>query len=231
MLTVLILVSCEKIWERETDLYEDYHDNGNISNIIKFTSIDPNSIAADSMSSTIVNVQISSKADSAKRFVLLTTNKGRFINGNDSIKVHANTMGNAFVELYSSSTVGIAKLSAIVDNIEIDTTVVFETAYPEDILLSTSDYIIDSNEVAYIKVTSYREIGKTSQNLKVNFEVEINDTALVYPLVPRYSVLTNDTCTIKIENPYQAEGAFNIVAKVPASQTDMLVEKIKLIFN
>lgn len=228
LFTVIHITSCGK---QESELFKEFHDPNNISDVIRFNSIEPINIPADSMSSTMIHFKISSNADSINRIVLLTSNMGRFINGNDSIYVNANASGNGFVELFSSSNTGITKISATVKNIRIDTTIVFETAFPEDITVSASNYILESGDVTYVKVQSYRIKGNTSNNLKVNFEVQHDNPSTVYPILPKFSVFDNNVCSIKVENPFQAEGDYYILAKVPSSQSDTLTEKIKLLFK
>lgn len=226
ILTGVIIWSCE----REPTDYS-YSKNNDVRSLVRFININPASIPADNASSTIISVQIAPETDSVYRKVLFVADKGTFSNANDSIWVNANYNGQCSARLISSTQIGIARINAIVKDIVIDTTMYFTTAFPEDFLLSTSNYVIDSGEPAFIKAELYRRFGNVSNNLKVSFFLKSNDTIKVSPIISQYGVVNNDTVRGEIINPFYAQGLFTFIAKVLISSNDTLEKEIEILFK
>jgi len=222
----VIIWSCK----REPTDYS-YSNNNEVRSLVRFTSINPDSIPADNASSTIISVQIAPETDSIYRKVLFITDLGTFSNANDSIWVNANYNGQCSARLISSNQIGIVRINAMVKDIAIDTTMYFTTAFPEDFLLSTSNYVIDSGEPAFIKADLYRRFGNVSNNLKVSFFLKSNDTIKVSPIISQYGKVNNDTARAEIINPFYAKGQFTFIAKTSISTNETLEKEIRISFK
>jgi hypothetical protein len=226
LLALIVFSACEK----ESDIFNNFHNN-DVNDIIKFIAIDKDSISADGESQLNITVQITPEADSPYRKVSFSTNYGLFSNQKDSITAPVNYTGQCSVSLTSSKHIGPTIIKAKVKDIVIDTLVYFMTSYPEDFLLSASDYVVDSGNISSIKVDCYRKTGQVTNNLKVLFSVQKVDTINIYPVIDQFGLVENDTASVEIFNPFHAQGKYTIIAKAPISDIDTLTKCIVIQFN
>jgi len=228
----LLIVIEVVIWSCEREpTYYSYSNKNDVKSLVRFTNINPDSIPADNASYTILSVKIAPETDSVYRKVLFITDKGTFSNANDSIWVNANFNGQCSARLISSNQIGITRINAIVKDIAIDTVIYFTTAFPDDFLLSTSNYVIDSGKSAFIKADLYRRLGNVSNNLKVNFFLKSSDTIKVAPIISQYGKVNNDTARAEIINPFYAKGQFTFIAKTAISTNKTLEKEIRILFK
>src|SRR5215213_11812330 len=109
--------------DRDDDYYDLNTKNGTpLADVIKFSGISSVSVLADSMSFSIIRVQVTQNADSVNRSVVLQTDLGKFPNNDSIITLPVNALGDASTKLVSD-TPGTALIRATVKNIPIDTSI------------------------------------------------------------------------------------------------------------
>lgn len=223
MASFVLLGGCE----RDDEIF-DLNSNGGVplGNVIKFSGVSSGSVLADSLSFTLIKVQVSQNADSLYRSVVLTTTLGVFANNNDTITLPVNALGEAAVQLISDKP-GTAQIRATVKNIPIDTTVVFTPALPEDMILSADDYLLDTTQSINVTSTLFRNTGIPSDNLKVLFKATA-DTAGRFLVVPPFAFSNNGTASVTITNPFHYRDWFTIEAKTASAKGDTLVRTIRV---
>jgi len=214
------VMACEK----EVDTYTEGGEGGPaIKDIIRFTGVSSLQPDADSSSTSVLTVQIYPEADAANRDVLFKTSLGTFENGDTLLAVKANASGIASAMLLSDRA-GRAKVSAEVKSIRIDTTVVFQPAAPDDMLLSADAYRVDTNTSVSVTTQLFRNPGrgKVTDPVKVFFTVTAPDTAAYQLVYPAFAFSEGQAATMAISNPFKQTGIFRVAAYVLSSQNDTL---------
>lgn len=228
----LTLLACASLFflsacERDEELFDLNSRNGvPLSNVIKFSNISSGSVLADSMSFTLIKVQVSQNADSLYRSVVLTTTLGTFPNNTNTITLPINALGEASVQLISDKP-GTAQIRATVKNVPIDTTVVFIPALPDDMTLTADDYTLDTTQSINVTARLFRNIGLPSDNLKVLFKAT-GDNPTNFLVVPPFAFSNNGTASVTISNPFHYKDWFTIEAKTASAKGDTLVKTIRV---
>lgn len=230
-LSILLFIIGTLACDKEDELYTEYTSKTEISNVIAFTKVPDGKLSADSVSSTRFEIKIASNADSAYRRILVTTDKGRFSNKNDSIFVQVDATGYGQFDLISGTEIGPSTIQAKIKDIIIDTVITFSPSYPEDFLMETSHYVVDSNNTPVIKVKTFKNTGIITPNTRVHYIIKRNDSASTYPIIPPYSVIKNDSTQVEIKNPFDAQGEFVVEAKIAVNEEDSLSKTVILKFN
>jgi hypothetical protein len=161
---IILLNSCAK--------NSEYTLNDKLSpdDIIKFSSITPTSIDADSNSQIIIRVQISPNTDSTKT-ITLSTNKG-ILNGKSATESLTTNL-NRYVDfsLTAGQIPGSVSLRASVSgtNLIRDTLISFNKAYPDSLWLKPTSYSITKNSEVSINVNLFKVKGYPSKNQTILF--------------------------------------------------------------
>lgn len=225
---IFISVSCKK--------QDDQYSIGNstssqLKDIITFSKISSDTLQADSVSVTTIEVKINAEADSNNRDVTFTTSGGLLTNNDTTQKVHVNTEGYASVSLLDIKPEKV-HIKASILSYTIDTTVAFTHAFPDDILFTSDKYIADTTDTITVSAQLFRNAGKgkVSDPIKVLYKVTPIDTTvnLVYP---EFSFSQKQVSNIAISNPFKIKGNFDIEAKVQSFSGDTLSKMIRVIIK
>src|SRR5690606_36893904 len=130
-----------------------------VQDIIRFAGVSSLQPAADSSTTSVCTVQIHPEADAANRDVQFKTSLGTFENGDTVLTIKANASGLASATLLIDQA-GAATISAEDKSIRIDTTVVFQPAAPDDILLFADAYRVDTNTSVNVTTQLFRNPGR-----------------------------------------------------------------------
>ncbi|GAA0548698.1 invasin domain 3-containing protein [Chitinophaga japonensis] len=223
-LFIAAVMGCEK----DVDTYTIGGEDGPaVADIIRFSGVSSLQLEADSSSTSVLTVQLHPEADAANRDVQFKTSLGTFENGDTVLTVKANASGVASATLLSDQA-GTAKVSAEVKSIRIDTTLVFQPAAPDDILLSADAYRVDTNTSVNVTTQLFRNPGrgKVTSPVKVFFTVTAPDTATYQLVYPAFAFSEEKAATITISNPFKQAGAFRIASYVLSAQNDTLRKEI-----
>lgn len=197
------------------------------ASIIYFKQIDNPGTQADGVSLSTFTIQINPEFDSSFHEITLSTSLGKFANGQKTDTITANAYGIAYFTLSSEST-GEARITATVRSYTVSTTVDFEPALPDDILLSADRLVIDNT--ANITVTSqlvrdsFR--GKVSDPLKVHYTVTSLAAQTNTLIFPDFSMSSQGVSTITVSNPFVLTGDFKVRAETLSASNQPLVKEL-----
>lgn len=213
----LLQISCNK----EDDIYSPGNSQGTpISDIIKITNVSRLTIEADTLTVSVIEVEIHPEASEDNRKIAFSTSLGNFQNGKNTDTITVNASGKATISLLSGVT-GIALVSAKVSSYSVDTTITFTTSLPDDMLIEASKYVIDSSETITITSQLFRNPGrgKVSDPVKIYYDI-IPDGGGVSPLIyPSFAFSKNREALVKISNPLNWKGRYQVVSKTISAQS------------
>lgn len=136
----------------------------NPDDIIKFASISPYSVYADSVSDVTIRIRIYSNSDSAQN-ILLATNKGLINGKSNSEQVLTNL--NRYVDfiLTAGQVPGKVSLRAsVLGSYTRDTIIHFLKAYPDSVIVTPDSFKIPKNTELSVSVIFFSKIGYPSKN-------------------------------------------------------------------
>jgi hypothetical protein len=212
---ITIFFACET----ERDYYQ--MDNGRVIKIIEFDQINlANNGVADYYSESVIKI----KADqnSTERKVIFKRSKGNFSNGEDSIVVEINAYGEGTLLFLHPDTPGTIQVSAILAGLKIDTLLTFTESFADDFKLTADTYEGDSASQFTFTSALVKEKGVITQGQKVRFFFLKNDTTLNYPILEPFSTTSNNEATATLTNPFNYKGRFEVISRVPVSETDSI---------
>ncbi|WP_341835675.1 hypothetical protein WJU16_22880 [Chitinophaga pollutisoli] len=200
-----------------------------LKDVIAFANTSQAEVAADNTSTYLVGVQISREADSLLRDVVFTVKGGTFDNDDTIQTVTANSSGYAQVRLKSDS-IGSAVVRASVQKYyTIDTAYTFGRSYPNDFLLSASQYVGDTASSFTFTVDLFRAPGKgiVTDPAKVYFNMVSLDTTLQL-VIPAFAYTENQQAMVTATNPFHLAGDFELQVKTLRTDTDTLLRTLRI---
>jgi hypothetical protein len=196
-----------------------------LEELIAFESVDPVAIPADNYSTTQIKLKTPAFIDPANKTITLTTSLGQFANGSQSTTVTVDSKGEGFAELLSGTKAGGAILTASIKDYSANNKILtFTEALPDEFLLTASKLVIDTTESVTFTVELFRDKGKASDNLKVQFSASPADSLLV----PQFAYTREQKASVQVTNPYGKKGDFVITATVPAGENKTLTKSLVL---
>lgn len=219
-ITALFLLSA---CERDEDAFDlDSPGGEKLESVIKISAVSVAELPADNSTTSTIKVKISENADSVYRSVIYHTDLGTFANGDTIINVPVNGYGEATAAL-KSSVAGKAKIRITVKNIPVDTSVVFSTALPDDMLLNAGNYVLTTADSTTITAKLFRNTGTPSGNLKVMFTATPDNPG--HDLVlPEFAYSSDGAATVMLKNPFGYSDWYTIKASTQ-NATGASVEK------
>jgi hypothetical protein len=177
------------------------------SSLFYFSTVQPSVLEADSISICQFQIQLDPQADSTLRFISLSTNLGELSNGRmtDTLKINDQGIATGFL---LSSKLGVAKLTARVGNLTIDTLIRWLAALPDDILVSSNSYSGDSTSSFQISAILFRNPGRglPSDPDKVFFQ--IHPATSLNLQVPEFNFSSNHQVNVIVSNRLPSERKF-----------------------
>jgi hypothetical protein len=132
------------------------------NDIIKFVTVSPIKVLADSSSEITIKIQINPEA-TTNWPVTFKTDKGLFSNGSNTITQPVNLTRNAQVTLKAGLVAGPVRLQAIVqDTISIDTFIVFDHSYPDSLFINSSTQNVAINSSLNCQIDFFKFKGYPS---------------------------------------------------------------------
>lgn len=223
-LLFLSFAACDA--RRDDDLYQI--NKNNINDVMRFTAIAPDTVAADSFSIASIRIKIANDADSLHRNIVFHTSLGKFTNNDTSNTVFANSSGEATIGLYSSQS-GMAEVTATIGTISIDTVIHFIPALPEDLMLTADKYQTDSTDSIQLYTTLFRNRGRISDKTVVYYTIERTDGATgPTPVVPDFAISEYDTAQAELRNVYHVHGTFKVSAYTTSQNGNTIRKSITI---
>lgn len=225
LIVATIIIGCEK-----TNYTINDEHGPKISDIVVFEQISYIELVADSASNTEFVVALNKLADSTFLSIQVSTDRGFFSNGSQTITLEANSDRKASFTLLSSLEEGIAHIRATVNTVSIDTTVTFVKALPDFILISPSLFSTNG-KIANLGLTLGRYSGKVGHNILIALNYKSLDTTGVLLDIPPYLDIVDRTDSVAISNPLQIKGRFEIRAQVLNQQLDTVSSVATVVFE
>lgn len=215
--------------ERDEDQYTIGNPGGPLlADIIGFQSISTPALA-DSFTPVLIKLKIDPQAAGNKKDIRLVTSLGSFSNNDTAITVGANSAGEVTVPLKSAKA-GLASLRATINNVRIDTFFTFAPAPPQDMILSSDKYLLDTlqNTTAVISARLFRDQGTVSDPIKVNFTVTPDVPAAANLLIDPFVFSENREAKANLTNPYLSKGWFTVSAYTLVQSGDTLRKSLRI---
>lgn len=220
------MVSCIKDFEKSyinTD--KDIID---YKKIISFSKISKSEIEADSVTSSMIEVKIDPNTTSSNKVIKFFCKGGFFDNGDTNKVLSANHFGLTTVSFFSKNT-GIAKISATIADISIDTIIKVNTAFPDYFVFRSNSYTGLSTSVFTVSTLLNRKPGRGVVSNDVSIEYEAVSGDLRFN--KKYSYPENGIASAEVSNPFNSTGSYKIYVKVPMSDGKIQKDSLTLIIQ
>jgi hypothetical protein len=198
--------------------------------IIKITKISEINIPADTETTSTISLHITPDALAANRSISLSTTLGKFSNSQKATTLTVDAHGDGTFTL-SSADIGVATVTATVKGISVDTTLNFQAAPPDDLLLTADHYILDTTQSAVITVMLFRDPGNgvVTNPQKVNFS--ITGTGADQLILPAFAYSTAGNASATLSNPAAIKGSFIVSVSINNSKGIAIVKTLNMKIN
>jgi hypothetical protein len=199
-----------------------------------------NSILADGKSSMVLTAVLGEASDPNLQVTFITS-RGTFLEsaGENSYSTAASgkkaTATLISADIVDEEVVVVASVAALEDAslvFKTSKTVSFTTAFPDDLLFSSSQTAISKSGLdnAVLTATLFKNIGVPSQDIKVNFKAIPLDTAIV-SFAP-FAFTGDDAMAITtVKSANLKPGKVAIVAETITQDGSMLSDTLEIIVN
>ncbi len=197
LLTSLLftLITCKKL--DYSDLYPEAE-----------IEVDQTSIKADGFSTVTGIINFGERLPKDQPVTLSISNGSLYIApfntnevGQDSITVSPFDEELRFMIKSNTKTDDNVIVSCAINTHIIDTQLAFTEAFPEDVMLSSTDYALDSGETATLTAEFYNNDGVSSDGIRyfVNHTIEVQDTSLASIVLDYPEYVISDSNKISFE--------------------------------
>lgn len=219
----VVLLSCGREEVTPVELDKVFH----------FAGAGATTLYADGVSSIIVEVQLDGRTDSSIKEVKFVTTLGTFPGGSQTETALISSEKRAVIVLKAGRTIGTAHITASVASLSITRDIEFVVARPDALLLSLSEYTVDSGSTNAVmaSVQLYRDIGTPTSGQKVFFSYTPVTDSTQLVMQPFAQVDNDAKCTLDIANPFGVSGTFQIVARAFGQNGDTLTASRLLIYH
>ncbi len=194
---------------------------------ISFTAINPGNVLrlstsasvvpADGVTLTQLIADISPAATGTQRNVAFRTTNGKFSNDTRDITVTASSTNRAVADLRSEDFVGTARITATAGGVTAETTVTFEPALPDFIVMDVSKAVMTAAEEITVTAALKRSPGTVTSGRIVTFQAT-NAAGASVGLFRNVNPSGPNGAATAVFSPAGATGLVTIRAATPGRQ-------------